>query len=240
MNSLHLLQSIGSCMHDITVSHGLPLSLFIAGLVGGFTHCVAMCGPFVLSQTGHIEKIRDSILLPYHLGRITTYTVLAVLLASVLNLAFLFLPIRAYIIAPVLMTAGLIFVIGAFPSLGRLFPWLVDLRVSVPYRFLSKGFARLSENKGVFQKFFMGMLLGFVPCGMIVAALMAATTAPSAMQAGIAMAAFGLGTMPALIVTASSGQILKRKFPRTMQRVSQGLMVWSAIWLFALAGMVLI
>ena len=236
----HILQSIGTCFSDITLAYGLPVSLFLAGIVGGVTHCVVMCGPFVLSQAGRVEKMSHAVLLPYHLGRITTYIVLAILLNSVLNLAFLFLPIRSVIIAPILMFAGLIFLISAFPSLGKLFPWAGGMKLSMPYKWLSNGFNILSQGKGVIRKYLMGVLLGFMPCGMIVSALMAAATAPNIFEAGIAMAAFGFGTMPALIMLACGGKTVGIKFPDVMQKVTQGVMVLSGVWLFALAGMLLV
>lgn len=236
MDSQIILQSIGSCLHDISLSDGLVYSLFMAGLVSGATHCVTMCGPFVLSMSGKVEKVRGAVLLPYHLGRLTTYIILAMLLASVLNLAFLYLPIRAYIIAPILITAGLIFLVNAFPKLKVYFSWLDALNIGLPYQWVSRLFNILSQKKTILSQYFTGVLLGFMPCGLIVSALMAAATAPSALSAAFAMAAFGLGTMPALILTALFGQSLQLKFPVAMQRVTQGFMVWSALWLFFMAG----
>lgn len=216
------------------------MSLFLAGLVGGLTHCVAMCGPFVMSQSGDVKKLSHAVLLPYHLGRITTYVTLAVLLSSILNLAFLFLPIRSFVIAPILFTAGTVFFVSAFPVLGKLFPWTQHVRVFVPYAWVSKGFAKLSKGEGHIRKYFMGVLLGFMPCGLVVSAIMASATAPNIFEAGFAMAMFGFGTMPALIFLALGGQLLKVKFPLIMHRVTQVLMVLSGVWLFALAGMVLV
>lgn len=236
MDPILTLHALGSCLQDISLANGLLLSLFLAGLVGGTTHCVAMCGPFVLSMSGHLEKARGAFLFPYHLGRLTTYTILAVLLASVLNLAFLFLPIRSLIIAPILMTAALIFLVNAFPELKKYFQWLDVFNLRVPYRWLSKSFETLSQKRTMISQYFIGVLLGFMPCGLVVSALMAASTAPDVWQAGAAMAVFGAGTMPALIMMAFFGQSLKLKFPKTMHRVTQGLMVWSAIWLFLMAG----
>ena len=86
----------------------------------------------------------------------------------------------------------------------------------------------------------MGVLLGFMPCGMIVSALMAASTAPHPLQAGLAMSLFGLGTMPALIGIALGGGLLKNKYPNGMRKITQGMMVFSALWLFAIAGFILI
>lgn len=85
----------------------------------------------------------------------------------------------------------------------------------------------------------MGVLLGFMPCGLIVSALMAAATAPSAIEAGVAMAAFAAGTMPALIAVAFGGRALRTRFPRAMHHVTRGFMAVSALWLFLIAGLFL-
>src|SRR5512145_2116481 len=63
----------------------LIAALFLAGLAGGAAHCAGMCGPFVLAQTagrlaavpverfGRLTRLGGALLLPYHLGRATTY-----------------------------------------------------------------------------------------------------------------------------------------------------------------------
>ena len=69
---------------------GLALlaAMLLAGLVGGATHCVGMCGPFVLAQTtarlesvpaermSEFHRLAGAALVPYHLGRATTYITL--------------------------------------------------------------------------------------------------------------------------------------------------------------------
>ena len=67
---------------------GLPGALFFAGLAGSLVHCVGMCGPFVLGQVmadaesgrassyGEWQRLAGASLVPYHLGRLTTYTAL--------------------------------------------------------------------------------------------------------------------------------------------------------------------
>ncbi len=240
MYPTEILAIIGGCLHEISLTQGLMLGLFTAGLVGGATHCAAMCGPFVMAQSGDLRKMRDAALLPYHLGRITTYIGMAIALSSILNLAFLFLPIRSFIIAPILATAGMIFLISAFPALGRIAPWLGNIRISLPYRLIERGFQSLNREASAPKRYAMGVLLGFMPCGLIVSALMAAATAPSAWQAGLAMGAFGLGTIPALIGAAMGGNALKARYPIAMKTVTQGMMVWSGLWLFIMAGMILV
>lgn len=221
-------------------TYGLHFSLFLAGVVSGATHCTAMCGPFIMAQTGHMTKLRDAALLPYHMGRISTYVVMAILFSSVLNLAFLFLPVRPMVIAPLLMLSGVLFLISAFPTLSSLFPWAARLGALVPYKWVAAISGGLKADSGVAKRFAMGMLLGFMPCGMTVSALMASATAPNAFSAAMAMASFGLGTIPALVLVAIGGQALKVKFPRAMMYAPRGFMAISALWLFVMAGMMLI
>ena len=71
-------------MNDIT----LIFSLISLGFLGGFSHCVGMCAPFVLTQVANrlektplekfsnFQRLKNFALLPYHLGRITTYSFL--------------------------------------------------------------------------------------------------------------------------------------------------------------------
>ena len=83
---------ISACRHGLanlgTQPGGLPVSLFLAGLAGSLVHCAGMCGPFVLGQVmadaergiaggyGEWRRLAGASLVPYHLGRLTTYTAL--------------------------------------------------------------------------------------------------------------------------------------------------------------------
>ncbi len=241
MNPAELLQVIGGCLQAVDLSHGLAASLFLAGLVGGATHCAGMCGPFVVAQAGSEKKLCRACQLPYHFGRITTYVFLAVLMSTIFSAAFLYLPIRSFVVAPMLCIAGAIFLVSAFPALASLFPWAGSLKISfLPDRWFSVGLKKLSGNTGIARQYIMGLLLGFMPCGLIISALMASSAAPSPMGAAAAMAAFGLGTTPSLIGAALGAQKLKSAFPETMKNVTRGLMAWNAVWLFAMAGLMFI
>lgn len=232
----------GECLHNFAVSYGLPASLFLAGLAGGFTHCIAMCGPFVLAQAegspgvNRGRSLVKSLVLPYHLGRLTTYVFLAALFGGVLNLALLFQLSRAYVAVPLLLSAAAVFVVTAFPRMGALFPWAGRLRLPFPARVLSRLYKPLLPDRRPEARYVLGILLGFMPCGLVVSALMAAATAPTAWQSALAMAAFGLGTMPALFLVGAGSGFLSRIVLPGGYSVRQGFMVLSAFWLFVLAG----
>lgn len=229
------------CISDFGTQYGLPTSLFLAGLVGGATHCSLMCSPFVLAQVNEnvsLQRPAPYLLLPYHLGRMTTYVALAVLLASVLNLAFVFSGTRALISAPLLVLAGVIFLVSAFPRLAVIFPWVSKIQVSAPYAIIGRFSSKLMRGSGIFKRYALGVLLGFMPCGLVVSALMAAATAPSPVYAGASMAAFTVGTMPALIMVALGGHAVQRKYPAATKYLTRSAMALSSLWLFALAGMI--
>ncbi len=231
--------TVGQCIQDFSTSYGLPFSLFLAGLMSGFTHCIGMCSPFVMAQTkNHVSlgRLRSVLLLPYHMGRMTTYVVLAVLVNSIINLAFVFSDMKALIAVPMLVLAAVIFLVSAFPRLTSLFPWAADIKVGVPYRYIAKASEKLMSAQGVFGRYMLGILLGFMPCGVVVSALLASASAQGALQAGFAMAAFAVGTMPALILVSVGGSALTYKYPVLTSRATQGAMVLSSLWLLTLAG----
>ncbi len=226
------------CSHTLT-THGLTISLFLAGLVGSVTHCVGMCGPFVLAQTRTgpiLQKPASSLLLPYHLGRMTTYVALGVFVHSIVNLAYLFSDARTLVTVPLLMMAGIIFLVSSFPSLGRVFPWAASIRLPAIFTSIANKMHRLMLDNGYRSQYLLGIILGFIPCGLVIAALMAAATAPTNLHAAIAVAAFAIGTMPSLMAIGLFGKGLTQKFPGLSDRFSRIAMVISSLWLFVLAG----
>ncbi len=233
---------VAQCIQDFGTSYGLPASLFLGGLFGGFTHCAGMCSPFILAQTTQesaLTRLDTKLLLPYHLGRMTTYIALAIMLNSVINMAFLFSDMKVLISAPLLMLAGILFLMTAFPSTVALFPWATRLQITPAYGFINRHAEKLMNNPSSLGRYGLGVLLGFMPCGLVLSALMASATANTALSAAGAMAAFTIGTIPALLLITLGGQALKQKYPRAIKRVSQGAMVISGLWLFTLAGIML-
>ncbi|MCG8510184.1 MAG: sulfite exporter TauE/SafE family protein, partial [Rhodospirillales bacterium] len=91
----YLVSGADHC-RTVVENHGnLLASLFVAGLIGGGGHCVAMCGPFVVAQSvsrleslsvgqmREFHRIAGAALAPYHLGRSTTYIMLGAVAAEI-------------------------------------------------------------------------------------------------------------------------------------------------------------
>ncbi|MCB1539218.1 MAG: sulfite exporter TauE/SafE family protein [Rhodospirillales bacterium] len=232
----------GQCLTQITTQYGLAGSLFLAGLFGGFTHCVGMCAPFVLAQTHDgpsIRKIGSGLLLPYHLGRLTTYTLMAVALNATLGLAFIYSPLRLLVTVPMLLAAAVFFLVAAFPQMAAMFPWSARVPLQSLLGKVSALGQRFVKRQDVPGRYMLGVILGFMPCGMVTGALLAAAAAPTPLAAGAGMAAFAAGTMPALMILGLGGRGLQVRFPIAMARITRGAMALSSLLLFILAGMMI-
>ena len=235
---------IGECLNFISTETGLVSSLFLAGLFGGVTHCSVMCGPFVLAQSskdadakgGIISKLSGSALMPYHLGRMTTYVLLALGVSTILNLALITSEFRHILSAFMLGLAGLIFLVSSIKSLSDIFPWVARLHIPMMFKVPSLLLSRISSQSSLWKNYAIGVLLGFMPCGLVLAALMATSTASNPLMAALAMSAFTFGTMPALWGVAFAGQNAQGFNTQLKKYFSSSAMVLSAVMLFLLAG----
>lgn len=187
-----------------------PLSLvfLVTGFTVGFGHCIGMCGPIVVSLSLNLKG--KNALLPhllYNAGRIITYAILggfAGLLGSftILTSSILSLQKGVLIFAGVLVLL-MGFAMGGWISFGRIFGD-GDSSSSV----FSKWFHRLSAARSPMVYLPVGLLLGFLPCGPVYTALIASARtgmdAAGALQGFLSgmviMLAFGMGTVPALLL----------------------------------------
>jgi sulfite exporter TauE/SafE len=80
------------------------------------------------------------------------------------------------------------------------------------------------------------MALGFMPCGLVFAAVMAVTATANPLLAAIAMAAFGLGTIPALLGISLGSSVFLRKRKNWLQPFSTAMMFANSFILFLIAG----
>lgn len=235
------------CSAAIEQHGGLISSLFLAGLVGSASHCVGMCGPFVLSQTvARLEdvpaarmrewhRLAGAALVPYHLGRATTYVALgtaaAVLAGGMIELAGL-----RWVSTALLATAALFFLIYALQALKLRLPSLPRGNGSgwwsrVIGRRLQPLFARPVGWRG----YLLGVALGFLPCGLLYGAIAAASASGDAMAGAFAMLAFTAGTVPALLAVGLAGHVAGRQWRALALRIAPLIMLANAAALTYLA-----
>lgn len=218
----------------------LLLGLFLAGAAGSTMHCVPMCGSFVLGQVAdrmarlpaarfcEWHRVRAGALLPYHLGRLTTYASLGAI-AGLGGAGLARLPSLGFISAAFLLLAGGFFLLHAIPSARRILPGLDR----VPSRW-SHAIARLAKHLRS-HGYTLGVALGFLPCGLLYGAMAAAAASGSAVAGAIAMLTFGAGTAPALVAVGIAGQSAGRHWRRGVTRAAPAIMLLNAVLLSALA-----
>ena len=191
-------------------TEALYLILLTTGFTVGFGHCIGMCGPIVVSLSLNLKK--PGVVLPhllYNAGRITTYAVLGGLMGLTGSFTGVASNMEAIQKAAMVFAGVLIMVMGTAMTgwlpRSRIFENTISLE-----RFLTRALQRLSGSRSGLAYFPLGLLLGLLPCGPVYTALIAAARAgmeaPGSLS-GVAkgmglMAAFGLGTVPALFLVA--------------------------------------
>lgn len=169
----------------------------VAGLFLGLAtsaHCVAMCGPLMLAVRQAAPGRTWSGVWLYHVGRLAAYSLLGVVVgvlgAGVGGGGFgraLSMVAGATLIAAAALR---VFAPWRGPSSGRAGSWLGGAWARV---------RRATTSWGRGGLFAAGAANAFLPCGLLWAALLGAGALGSALQAAQAMAAFGVGTTPAVV-----------------------------------------
>ncbi len=180
---------------------------FLMGVFGS-AHCVAMCGGIAgsLSCAASSECARPrrslALALSYNLGRVASYAAagafagsVGVMVSAVFDLHALQAGLR--LVAGVATLGVALFVAGLFPAFAA-----VERLGGPLWSIVGPIARRLLPVRTAGQAVLLGGLWGFLPCGMVYAALAIALGAGSASGGGLAMAAFGIGTLPAMVATS--------------------------------------
>lgn len=209
-------------------------AVFILGLVSSI-HCVQMCGPIVLSYSLPLAKAarRHEMLVAhaaYNLGRITTYSALGAIAGMAgggLNIVSRLAGVAngARIGAGLALIAAAVLISGVLPQSG-----LVQI---TPVSGFSRVVGRILLSPHPLSKLRLGLVLGFLPCGLVYAALLKSVETGNAGGGALTMLAFGLGTVSALtsfgIVSSAAGLRLGR-WGNALSAASVGLMGVFLLW----------
>lgn len=185
-------------MEAITGSY---ITAFLLGLFST-VHCLAMCGSVIGALTLSLPAdVRESQrkMLPYvfnyNMGRILSYTMAGAivgLLSSPLA-HFNGHVILRYLSVGVMIGMGL-YLAGWFPKFAKM------EGIGAPiWRWLQPIGQRFLPVKAFSQAFWLGMVWGWLPCGLVYAALAVAATVGEPVKAALVMLSFGLGTLPAVM-----------------------------------------
>jgi len=176
---------------------------FLAGLAGG-AHCAAMCGPLAGIACG--PRAREMSrgawwrrTLAYNAGRIASYVAAGAVTGGLgaAGLALRGTPlVQQGLLA--LMSAALI-VLGVYVAGFSPLVRGVESLGGFVWRRIGPHSRRFLPADSVPRAFGLGLAWGWLPCGMVYAALIAALATANPLHGALLMAAFGLGTLPNLL-----------------------------------------
>ncbi|EFI23903.1 hypothetical protein HMPREF9016_00076 [Neisseria sp. oral taxon 014 str. F0314] len=212
---------------DITL-----LTLFLLGFFGG-GHCVGMCGglssAFALQLPPGLNRAGLIVLL--NLGRISSYVFIGLLVGAIGQIGIsldqtrwlqngLYLSANLLLLFLGLYLAGISSLATRIESIGR-----------PVWKRLNPLLNRLLPIQSVPACFGVGMLWGWLPCGLVYSASLYALGSGNALEGGLYMLAFALGTLPNLLAMGLFAAQLKNFLQRKTVRLAAGLLVaaW-ALW----------
>ncbi|MDJ0991102.1 MAG: sulfite exporter TauE/SafE family protein [Desulfobacterales bacterium] len=194
-------------------------SMFLLGLLGT-GHCLGMCGPLVFALPGQTGRFRDH--LAYHAGRLGTYALVGGVVGG-LGGVVRFLAGRA---AADPLTGVAAAQIGFGLLAGVLLAVLGLARLGLirePLWMTGGGLARLPGIGALLRRagqgttaamLVSGAVMGFLPCGLSFGAFSRALAIDDPFQGAALTLAFGLGTLPGLLLLGSGLAPLIRRFRR--------------------------
>ena len=238
----HFAAFAALCSPDGAASGLVVLSaLFLAGLAGSAAHCTAMCGPFVLAQMGarmqrlpadrlcERARLREALLLPYHVGRLTTYALIG---AGAAALGAATRQALAPSLGWLLMAGAALMAAQAVRRLAPRLSW----RHAAPdwLGLVRRPLGRLDVTRPG-GALLLGLALGGLPCAFLYAAVAVAASTGGPAGGALAMAVFGLGTVPMLIAVAVIGHQAGRLWSGWVTRAAPILLLGNACLLTAMA-----
>ena len=209
---------------DITL-----LTLFLLGFFGG-GHCVGMCGglssAFALQLPPGLNRAGLIVLL--NLGRISSYVFIGLLVGAIGQIGIsldqtrwlqngLYLSANLLLLFLGLYLAGISSLATRIESIGRPI-----------WKRLNPLLNRLLPIQSVPACFGVGRLWGWLPCGLVYSASLYALGSGNALEGGLYMLAFALGTLPNLLAMGLFAAQLKNFLQRKTVRLAAGLLV--AVW----------
>jgi sulfite exporter TauE/SafE len=209
---------------------------FIAAILMGLAgsgHCMGMCGGIAAAMGQQSSTMR---VILFNLSRLISYALIAAILGSGVKL----LSMEFKQLMPILrMAAGFLLVAMGLYMLD----WWRGIQAleragSLVWKHIQPLSSRLMQGKSLTNTLLLGLLWGFLPCGLVYSALSWAVSYQADINAAVLMLGFGIGTLPSMLGASFAGQLL-RKFTQT--KATKLLIAFSMIafgvWTLAMPAM---
>ena len=204
------------------------LTAILLGLLGSF-HCIGMCGPLVLALPVTGSFLTRRIL--HNLGRVFTY--------ALFGLIFGIAGSRLYIAGLqqiVSITLGGLILVSVILPFNLRNKFLQATRLNMLLLKLKQGISKLYKSGSLKAVFGIGILNGFLPCGLVYVALTGAIVVGDALNSTLFMIFFGFGTIPSMVAISLTGKMITINFRDRLRKLIPALTLIIAI-LFILRGL---
>ena len=207
-------------------------SALVLGLMGSF-HCAGMCGPIAIALPLHGNTIPQKIFggTLYNLGRTLTYGVMGAIFG-----------LLGQGVEMIGFQQKISIIMGAIMILSVIFPSLFRNQYNMDKSWFSlvgklkKSIGKLFSVRSFSSLFFIGLLNGLLPCGLVYMAIAGAIGTGEVVLGSLYMIMFGLGTIPMMLSIAIAGNILSVAIRRKINRLIPVLVVVVGIF-FILRGL---
>ena len=198
----------------------------LAGLLGS-AHCLGMCagisGLFGVSAAVRSLRRQLPMAIAYNTGRILTYALLGAIVAS---FGGALVGAKPTLARPILLITGsVIILIG----LQVAFNWRLldplERMGAVLWRKLAPIARHFVPVTNLPRALGLGLLWGWLPCGLVYSVLLIAATSAAPVDGAMIMVAFGIGTMPAMIMTGLGAAQMSQLMRRRGTRLGFGLLI---------------
>ncbi|WP_456383550.1 sulfite exporter TauE/SafE family protein [Hydrogenimonas sp.] len=186
-------------------------TIFLVALLGSFGHCIGMCGGFVLAYTAakvdaRWSKTRQLIAhLLYSLGRVVSYMIIGAVFGYLGQKVSFDLTAKGTLFIAV----GVLMVLIGLSLIGKI-KFLNSIESSIAQSsWFGRLFRLVIHSRSLPSFFLMGMLNGFIPCGLVYFFATAAIVAGSALKGAIVMGVFGIATIPAMLGVGIFSSLIK-------------------------------
>ncbi|QYJ84525.1 sulfite exporter TauE/SafE family protein [Shewanella mesophila] len=216
-------------MIDFTIT-----GAFLVGLMGA-GHCIGMCGGLVGAFSQQLPKptgqnilaAQLQFILSYNFGRILSYTIAGAFIGGSASLLSTLFSLDLYLVSMRIFAGSMMIATGLYIAqiwsgvvqVERLGKWI--------WKYIGPVANKLLPIKNLKQAFVAGLLWGWLPCGLVYSTLTWAVAANSAQQGALIMAAFGLGTLPALVSAGVAAQFFAQLVMKRAVRIFSGLILVS-------------
>ena len=202
------------------------IAVFFVGLLGG-VHCLGMCGSIVGILTGQLPK--DGARWPFHLaynsGRIASYTVAGILVGAIGQAGLLLrdvVPVQhlLFALSSLMLVALGLYLAGIWNMVRR-----IEQAGSVLWQRIQPLTRLVFPITSPLRALLLGMLWGWLPCGLVYSVLVTALASGNPQSGALIMLAFGLGTLPNLLVIGLFWERCRRWVQSPRVRLLAGLIV---------------